>query len=390
MRIAHVVPALAPSHGGPPVVAARLAAAQARLGHDVRLVFYDVPAERAEVEQAMRDIPEASSVHLIRLDAPQGGLSGRLSALLSSSSLAPITDAIADVDLAHLHGVWESIIRTAAGAARRLDKPYVVAPHGMLDPWSLGQKALKKKIALALGYRAMLDGAAFLHVLNVDERALLEPLRLHCPTELIPNGIFLSEIDQHAAPPPTQDPPFILFLSRLHYKKGLDHLADAFAIVRRQAPEWQLVVAGPDGGERQPFVERIARHGLDGAVKLVGPVYGADKFALLRRAGCFCLPSRQEGFSIAILEAMACGVPVVVSENCHFPEVAEAGAGRVVPLDPQAIAAALLALTDDADHRRRMGDAGRQLVEARYTWDKVAGQSVAAYERAMASSRRRA
>jgi glycosyltransferase involved in cell wall biosynthesis len=297
-----------------------------------------------------------------------------------------IEHAIGSAGIVHLHGVWESIVRLTAKAARKLNIPYVVAPHGMLDPWSLAQKALKKKIALALGYRTMLNRAAFLHVLNADEQSLLARLGLAARMEVIPNGIFLSEIDQvssSALPEtPAADKPFVLFLSRLHYKKGLDYLGDAFSRLHEKCPDWRLVVAGPDGGEREAFEQRVGRLHLNGSVRVVGPVYGAKKFEMLKSAACFCLPSRQEGFSIAILEAMACRVPVVVSENCHFPEVAEAGAGRVVPLDADAVAAALLDVaTADADRRRQMGEAGRRLVEERFTWEKVAARSVQAYER---------
>jgi glycosyltransferase involved in cell wall biosynthesis len=383
MNVCHVVPSLDPSHGGPPVVASRLAAAQAALGHMVSILSYDTPDERGAIERSMRDIPGAERLRLISLQPPQGQLA---SIVTPASLVRGIDDAIGSSAVVHLHGVWESIIRLAAKSARRLNIPYIVAPHGMLDPWSLAQKALKKKIALALfGYRTMLKHAAFLHVLNADEQTLLAPLGLPARMEVIPNGIFLAEIDGALASQPdgqSNDEPFVLFLSRVHYKKGLDYLADAFAQLRAKRPEWQLVVAGPDGGERRPFEERVARLNLNGSVRVVGPVYGAEKFGLLRSAACFCLPSRQEGFSVAILEAMACRVPVVVSENCHFPEVAETGAGRIVRLDADAVAAALLDVASvDAVQRRQIGDAGRRLVEERFTWEKVAERSIQAYRR---------
>jgi glycosyltransferase involved in cell wall biosynthesis len=379
MKICHVVPSLAPSLGGPPVVASRLAAAQASLGHDVSILFYDTPAERVEVEQAMRDIPGAARLNLIRLPAPQG----RLASVFAKPDIdAPIRAA----DVLHLHGVWESLIRAAGSASHRLNKPYVVAPHGMLDPWSLQQKALKKKIALALGYRTMLNRAAFLHVLNADEKDLLAPLGLRCPTRVIPNGVFLDEIDHLATGngrasqlPDLVDDPFILFLSRLHYKKGLDYLADAFATVHVKAPDWQLVVAGPDGGERAAFEQRVAQLNLGDHVKVIGAVYGGAKYDLLKRAAIFCLPSRQEGFSVAILESMACRVPVVISENCHFPEVATANAGKVVPLDADAVSKAILELATNSETRAAMGAAGRGLVETNFTWEKVAERSVDEY-----------
>jgi glycosyltransferase involved in cell wall biosynthesis len=178
----------------------------------------------------------------------------------------------------------------------------------------------------------------------------------------------------------------ILFLGRLHHKKGLDLLAAAFKFLHESLPDAHLVVAGPDGGAGAKFAQQVSRFGLSNQVHLVGPLYGKDKYAALRSAACFCLPSRQEGFSVAILEAMACRLPVVISEACHFQEVAEAGAGRVVALDPNEIATALHELLDDRDRGRQMGEAGYQLVRSCYTWPQIAKQCIAAYERVIAKS----
>jgi glycosyltransferase involved in cell wall biosynthesis len=116
-------------------------------------------------------------------------------------------------------------------------------------------------------------------------------------------------------------------------------------------------------------------------VHIVGPLYGRDKIAALVDAACFCLPSRQEGFSLAVTEALACGVPPVISQACHFPEVAEVGAGEVVPLEAGAVAAALARVLSDPQRHDRMAAAGRELVASRYTWSRVAAQTVEAYRR---------
>jgi glycosyltransferase involved in cell wall biosynthesis len=175
------------------------------------------------------------------------------------------------------------------------------------------------------------------------------------------------------------DHPYVLFLGRLHYKKGLDYLADAFRIVAERDPVVHLVVAGPDDGARSDFVRRVAAAGLADRVHVPGAVYGPEKLSAVAGAACFCLPSRQEGFSVAILEALACGTPAIVSDACHFPEVAEVGAGEVVPLDATAIAAALGRVLADAGRRERMGEAGRGLVAARFTWPAIAARTIETY-----------
>jgi glycosyltransferase involved in cell wall biosynthesis len=300
----------------------------------------------------------------------------------------PLPDLIAQAQMVHLHNVWDVLVYAGARECRRSDRPYCILVNGMLDPWCMQQRAWKKKLAFALGYRTMLSRATFLHLGNADERQLIEPLKLAAPNAIIPNGIFSEEIAAlpprglfHAKHPELRARPFVLFLSRLHYKKGLDYLADAFKIAAAQCPDVQLVVAGPDGGAKEPFERQIAQAGLQDRVHVVGPLYGADKFAALVDCACFCLPSRQEGFSMAIVEALASGVPVVITEPCHFPEVAAAGAGEVVPLDAQAVGNALVRVLSDAALRDRMGRAGRELIETRYTWLKIAEQSIEAYQR---------
>ena len=364
------------------MVATRLAAAAARMDHEVHILAHDNEEHRGEIDAMTSGVPGYDRVqtHLI---PPDGGLSA-----LRQPTLRARVAALCDRNtVVQLHGVWEPMLHAAARAAERAGSPYALTPHGMLDPYSLRVKPWKKRLALALGARATLARAAFLHALNADEATLLDPLRLPSPVVVIPNGIFLEELSPlppagafRTAHPEVGDAPFVLFLSRLHHKKGLDHLADAFALLAPRMPGVRLVVAGPDGGARAPLEAQIARAGLGERVHLVGPVYGTDKLAALVDAACFCLPSRQEGFSIAITEALACGLPVVISENCHFPEVAEAGAGWVVPLDAPRVADALEAVLREPDARGTLGARGRHLVEQRFTWPRVAERFCDAYD----------
>jgi glycosyltransferase involved in cell wall biosynthesis len=222
---------------------------------------------------------------------------------------------------------------------------------------------------------------------------LIAPLKLKAPLDVIPIGISFDHFDPlpdpadfRAITPGPGQRHFILFVSRLHFKKGLDYLADAFAKIAPKFPDHDLVVAGPDGGEQAPFQQRIEQLGLSNRVWLVGFLSDAMKRSALAAATVYCLPSRQEGFSMAILEAMACRLPVVISDQCHFPEVAEVGAGKIVPLDANAVANALESVLSNTAERTRMGNAGRATVQSRYTWPKVAEQFVALYRRVAPSA----
>jgi glycosyltransferase involved in cell wall biosynthesis len=296
------------------------------------------------------------------------------------------------MDWIHIHGIWERLLIVAANTAFAARVPYCVRPAGMLDSWSLMQKKWKKGIALAFGYRRSLERAAFFHTLTHVEADFRTRLQLTPPCEHIPNGVCLEEIDP--LPPAGSfrarherlgDRRFILFIARLHHKKGLDLLAEAFRIVAAREPEVDLVVAGPDGGEKESFEKAIAGAGLSHRVHLAGPIYMREKIAAIRDSDCFCLPSREEGFSVAVLEALAVGVPVVISEHCNFEDVQRRGAGFVVRLDADELAAGLLAVLADRTNRDVMGAAGRALIVEQYTWPRVAAATIAAYERYLAS-----
>ena len=375
MRITHLIASMDPAQGGPPVVVANLAEAQAALGHQVAVaaeVFRPIPLateESAVSRRRFHELPSHSFLDLFR------GARKELAGILQFA------------DVLHLHGLWEPVIYCAAREAHKRGIPYLVAPHGMLDPWSLSQKPWKKRLALALGYRHILNRSAALHVLNDDESRLMEPLGLTAPRVVIPNGIALDELRTppdsakfraHAKGP--GDGPYVLFLSRLHYKKGLDFLADAFARLAPRHPNLLLVVIGPDGGAEEQFRQQTTKLNLTDRLRMPGPLFGAEKWSAIAGASVFCLPSRQEGFSMAILEAMACRVPVVISDACHFPEVGQAGAGNVVPLDTLAVAEALESVLTDPVRAAAMGRAGRQLVESRFTWPQLAIRSIEIYE----------
>ncbi|WP_428390152.1 glycosyltransferase [Mucisphaera sp.] len=377
----HVIQNLDPAWGGVPMVATRVAAAQAGLGHEVVMACHAPPGGVAAEEPLLAGLPHRELVTIERFE-PVGALEGLMPGKLAGRLEGVITGA----DAVHLHGVWDPILRAAAVAADRAGVRYVITVHGMLDPWSLSQKRAKKRLALAMGYRKMLNGAWFIQAMNEEERRLFEPLGLTSDVRLVPNGIFVEELEPLPAAgtfrrlhPGLGDDPFVLFLSRLHYKKGLDVLADAFAVVHRERPDVRLVVAGPEDEAAGPFREQIARYGLTERVLMPGPVYGEAKLAAFVDAACFCLPSRQEGFSIAITEALALGSPAVITEGCHFDAVAEAGAGLVTALDKDAIGAALLEVLGDAERARAMGVAGKALVRQNYTWPGIAERLAAAY-----------
>lgn len=381
MRIIHFLSVLDPRCGGPPMVITRLAAAQACQGEEISLLAYQSNRPPSEVNAFLSGVPGIDRVNVETMPAPS-----RLEWVATRAAASVLRERLLRADLLHIHGVWEPVLCRAASVARQCRVPYVVTTHGALDPWSLGQKWLKKRLALMLAHRRMLEGAEFIHALTEAEdeavRQAVEPRAV----EIVPNGVFLEELRHETRPgqffashPELAGRPYVLFLSRMHYGKGLDLLSEAFVRVAKQRPDVMLVIAGPDCGERGRLERRLRELGIESRVLIPGALYGVEKQAALVDAACFCLPSRQEAFSLAILESLACGTPVVISDACRFPDVARVGAGQIVALDAHQLAVALLEVLSDRELRRRMSDAGRRLVGDRFTWPRIASRMLQCY-----------
>lgn len=392
MEILHVISTLAASAGGPPMVASRLASAQAGLGHDVTIFCYEAHDGK---EAAIDEFPQPESARPLKIERIPVG--SKLDRVTGRPARRRADEIIPQYDVVHIHGIWEPIIRQAALSAKKLGKPYVIAPHGMLDEWALSQKSLKKKFALSVAYRSMIMNADVLHALSLYEHECLKNWGYAGRIETFPNGVFLEEIDPLPEPGSfyAEHPefvtdgvrdPYILFLSRLHPVKRLDLLADAFAKIAPNHPTARLVIVGPDWGAQEALEVQIHDLGIGERVHLLGPVWGRGKYAAMVDAACFSLPSEHEAFSVAVTEALACACPVVISEECHFPEVEQEDAGEVVPLDSSKLAQALDRVLSDEPHRKRMASNGRRLVEERFTWPRIAEKTIGVYEQLARSS----
>jgi glycosyltransferase involved in cell wall biosynthesis len=293
----------------------------------------------------------------------------------------------AGADLVHIHALWEEVQHQAARAARRLGRPYVFRPCGMLDPWSLRQRWWKKALYLRWRLRADLDGAAALHFTTEGERDLTKPLGLRAPALVEPNGIDAGDLDalpprgtfraRHGIPPPRR---VALFLGRLHPKKGLDLLLPAFA---RVGGDPLLVVAGPgDEGYKARLAALAAELGIAARVVFTGLLLGRDKWSALVDADLFVLPSHQENFGVAVVEALGAGTPVLISDQVNLHgEVSAAGVGGVVPLDPDTLARELGRWLSDDPLRREAASRAGPFVRERYLWDQIARRWVGHYER---------
>jgi len=290
------------------------------------------------------------------------------------------------VDLVHTQMPYVYPTYAAARAAIRFRKPLFYSQRGVFDPRLLQFRSVKKRLYIRLFERPVMRRATTLVALTQTEVENYRALGVQTPCRIIPNGIDVDAYRQEPSPeiqslweiPP--ESPVVLYMGRIHPTKGADRLLRAFLAISRDFPEAVLVMAGPDEwGLEAQFREEVRQAELDKRVIFPGMVSGNVKLDLLARADVFCLPSDSEGFSMAVLEAMASETAVLLSPGCHFPEVETAGAGRIADATPDAIAAALAELLGQPDRLREMGGRGRRFVSERYSWDHITDQLLDVY-----------
>ena len=280
----------------------------------------------------------------------------------------------------HIHGLWEQSTTIAARAGRHWQKPYIISAHGMLEPWALSNKRVKKRIYSALIERTNIEGSACLHALTQAEAEDFRRFGSQRPIAVIPNGVRVPA-SASSGPffenfPTLQGKRIVLFLGRIHYKKGLDLLCKAWGQIAERWPEAHLVLAGPDfEGTRASIEALVESLGIHRHVTFTGMLQGDLKWSALRAAQCFVLPSYSEGLSVSTLEALGMGLPVIVTEHCHLPEVQEQGCGWVIRADADQLASALKqCFSASSKDVLEMSTRGRRLVEQRFAWPKIGAQ----------------
>ena len=324
-------------------------------------------------------------------------------------------------DLAHVHGLWQFTSLATLVWHRKTRRPYLVSPHGMLDPWALRNSGWKKKLAWVVFERAHLRSATCLRALCQAEARAIRALGLTNPVCIIPNGVDLPEPGKEkrkagkresgkgwgssngggvaneaekaltAGDPILKDRKVLLYLGRIHPKKGLRNLLAAWAKVEARG-DWVLAVAGWNQGRHEAELKRLAselqihwsdaRGGPNRASSLIfaGPQFGDDKDAWLRRCDGFILPSLSEGIPMSILEAWAHAKPAILTPQCNLPEGLTAGAALCTRPEPDAIASVLRHfLSLNCSAREQAGLRGRALVASRFTWPRIASDLRAVY-----------
>jgi glycosyltransferase involved in cell wall biosynthesis len=299
-----------------------------------------------------------------------------------------LEETVRTAEVVHMHGLWQTQTRRGARAARAGRVPYLIAAHGMADPWALRHKQWKKRIYLALIEAKNLRRASCLHALSRPEIEHFRNIAPWTPVCFVPNGVDLTPFDNlparsalEAEHTEIKGKFVLLFFGRAHVKKGLNLLAEALGRIVPDHPELHLVVAGNDDGAWEPFRARMAELALTSRMTYLGHVSGERARQVWGAADAFVLTSYSEGFSIAVLEALACRLPCLITTPCNFPELAAAGGCIEVTPDVDSVSQGLRNLLERAPaERASIGQLGRRLVEERYTWDRQAQRLAHVYE----------
>ncbi|QSJ15291.1 glycosyltransferase [Nostoc sp. UHCC 0702] len=385
MKVLHIIPSVASVRGGPSQAALETVKALRKIGLETEIVttndngndLLDVPLGKCiEYQQ----VP----VRFFSRFSPQVDFIREFA--FSRQLTAWLWQHVSNYDLLHIHAIFSYASTAAMAIARLRGIPYIIRPLGQLCEWSLQQSAYKKQIYLNLIERANLNSSRALHLTSFQEQQEVSRLALDVPSFVLPHGLSVPSLIPNARDRLRQhlnipaDEPIILFLSRLHPKKGLDYLIHALGKLTDY--RFTFVVAGSGDQEYEAEIESLAvSTGIRDRTHFVGFVAGETKNLFIQGSDLFALTSHAENFGIAVLEALAVGVPVVVTPGVALATVVgENQLGYVPELDVLAIAQAIEQHLTHPQAAKDMGDRARVMIREQYTWDKIAAKMVEIYQ----------
>jgi glycosyltransferase involved in cell wall biosynthesis len=369
MRVLHVIPSVAERSGGPATAIIPMCRALMQQGIEVLLISTDAGLHNREVTE----VP-------VKLFPAEFGESFKYSRPLASW----LSTNVQQFDVVHVHAVFNHSSVAAARASKRAGVPYVIRPLGTLDPWSMTQKAFRKRLFWQLAGKGMLQGAAAVHYTSEAEKLSTERLTGLNHGRVVPLGIETTsatsreDLVKHFAS--LAHDPYVLVLSRLHPKKGLDVLIDVFLwlVQTPQFSGWRLVLAGDGPAEYVLKLKDLAAS--HPRILFTGWVDGERKNALLGCASLLALPSHQENFGLCVMEALSQSVPVLVSPGVNLaPEIVTANAGWVAAIDKESLTAKLAEALSDNTELTKRGRAGQQM-SRQYSWENAAKHLVQLYQ----------
>jgi glycosyltransferase involved in cell wall biosynthesis len=360
MRVLHYKPTMKAEEGGVVKAVFDMCVLTSSEEIEVGLVTYNTELVRENIPH-----PAANHIYLHGVNLPHAS-----TRLLSRKDLIELSRTIGMYDVVHLHTMWTPSNSQVIRLCRKLGKPYLLTVHGMLDDWCMAQRRIKKCIYLKTWGKKLLQEACIVHCTADSElsqasrwfpmeKGVSIPLPLNTePYRDLPGP----GLAWKAMPNIDRNRPVILFVSRLHPKKGLERLIDASALLHQRSVNHQLVIAGTGDERYESILKRRAdSKDIKEHTMFVGFVAGRTKISLYQTAEVLVVPTEQENFGFVFFESLAAGTPVVTTRGADtWPEILASGAGDIVDATPHAIADAIEKILIDPKAARQRGSEGRE------------------------------
>jgi glycosyltransferase involved in cell wall biosynthesis len=382
LKILSVIPYFFPAsaYGGPVPIVYWICRNLVELGHEVTVFTTDACDGKNRLKVVTGEPVDVDGIKTYFFKNVSNSLAYH-KRMFFSPGLIPVTKRkVKNFDIIHLHDFYTFHNAVVGNYANKYKIPFVITPHGALDPIRRKQKNFLKEVYIHLwGQRLLRDAKKIIVTAQAEvEQCLLGGIN-EDKIEVIPNGVTLSEFQSLYSKEETRkkyhfsrSDEVIVYLGQIHRVKGLDLLVKAFSRMMKENPKAKLLIIGPDSGYLPTLKDLIKRKKIPrNKIVFTGLLDGKEKFSLLASGDIFVYPSYSEGFAVAILEAMAAGLPVLITDKCYFPEVAKGKAGLVVHPEEQEIHEALLELLSDSQLRKKMGANSKKLIQQKFVWPKI-------------------
>ncbi len=392
LNILQIVPSISLVYGGPSQMIRGLAAALVRQDEQtVGSVTVITTDANGDVDEAPLEVPLGIPIFESGYDVIYFRCAPFRRYKFSTDLLSWLWANAHRYDVAHIHALFSPVSTAAATVCRWRKLPYIMRPLGTLDPADLQKKKQVKRLYATLFERPNLAGAAAIHFTSELESKVSERFGVSTPDMVVPLGVALPSLPQRAAAQTAirerfdipVDCPIVLFMSRIDPKKGFDLLLPALAKLYQNKQPFHFLLCGANPQDRDyenSICEQIRSAEWSARATMSGFVSGELKAQILSAADVFVLPSYYENFGIAVAEAMAAKIPVVISDQVHiWPAIEEYEAGWVVPTDVEALAVALSMALRDGTERDRRGENARRCAKEKYGWDAISAQLAEKY-----------